>query len=81
MDNNFVQLMPSEQELVVMEYLVLKQGKRLEDFARLIGFLGLRDVLNNLWALDQLTESNLLMEENSCGDFFTLKAEKKIDFK
>ena len=78
LENGRIEFQVSEQERMILEYLSLSSGKEKRDYAKLIGFLGLRDTLNNLWAIDRMSEQNLMITENSCGSFPSLSTESGL---
>lgn len=79
LDNDYVEFVVSEQEKVIVEYLSLSYAKTEVEYARLITFLGLRENLNNMWAIDRMVPVDLLNSHEVCGDFHTLNSTRGLD--
>lgn len=65
-----------EQEKQTYEFMAMEEPNEVVDYAKLVTFLGVRENLTNLWAIDRLSVSNVGMSQvKSCGkDFLSFRA-------
>ena len=73
-----VELSQSEQNKQMYEYLAIAEPDTAVDYAKLISFLGIRENTTNLWALDRMSERDLLNKPiSSCGPFLNFNERLK----
>lgn len=73
-----VELSQSEQNKQMYEYLAIAEPDTAVDYAKLISFLGIRENTTNLWALDRMSERDLLNKPiSSCGPFLNFNERMK----
>ncbi len=78
-DNETVEIYESEQNKELYEYMALSEPTTESDYAKLVTFLGIRENLVNLWAVDRMTKVDLLRDRlNSCGNFLSYRGEGPI---
>lgn len=74
---DMIEFTQSEQMLQQYEYEAIDEPDTKRDYAKLVSFLGLRENLTNLWAVDKMFDEDLLAEKiNRCGPFLSLRSEK-----
>ncbi len=77
-DENLIEFVQSKQDLQMHEYMALSGPESKEDYGKLIKFLGVRENLINLWAIDRMSQQDILgANTKSCGGFLSL--ENKAD--
>src|SRR5690606_6562698 len=64
-----------EQEKQTYEYMAMQDPRDITDYAKAITFLGVRENLTNLWAVQRLTTKNIPNDTvRSCGkDFLSFR--------
>lgn len=66
---NRIEFLLTEYEKVVVELFTLSQARTEEEYAKLLGFMAIRDSLSNAWALNRMTDENILANSASCREF------------
>ena len=79
LENDMVEIYESDQNKELYEYMALSNPKNEVDYAKLISFFGIRENLVNVWALDRMSDKNLLAQNiSSCGEFLSFKPQNSI---
>ena len=79
-DSRFSEIGISHAELLLIELMALSEPDNKKEYAKLVLFKGLRNYLTNLWALDDVTEKNLLeYSKNSCTEFLNFRGSGPLD--
>lgn len=73
-DYRTIEIYQSEQNKQMYEYIALSEPKSKVDYAKLVNFLGIRENMTNLWAVDRMSHDNLLdTRVRGCGHFMSLQ--------
>lgn len=80
--NDVIEFLMTEQEKMIAEYEVLSEPSTLSDYAKLVQFLGVRETLNNTWALTNLNpDLQINFSQRSCHGFLSFpEVQKYSDF-
>lgn len=69
-----VEFLETEQNKQIYEYQAMSEPKQKVDYAKLVTFLGVRENLNNVWAIDRIYQEDLLQQNiRTCGPFLSFK--------
>lgn len=70
-DGKDIEFVVGEQDRQTYEYLAMEKPESKTDYAKLITFIGARENLTNLWAVQRLTTKNIQAYKiDSCGKGF-----------
>ncbi len=77
--DDYVYLTESEQNKQIYEYMAISEPANKVDYAKLVAFMGIRENITNLWAVDRMSSRNLLRSNvRSCGNFLSIKRSSSI---
>lgn len=69
-----LEIYQSEQNKQMYEYIAISEPKTEVDYAKLVSFLGVRESMTNLWAVDRMSRTDFLNKRiRTCGSFMSLK--------
>ncbi len=77
-DADLIEFVQSEQDKQIYEYLAISEPQTKTDYAKLIKFLGIRENLVNIWAIDRMSPQNLLgYSRKVCDGFLSFTGSSK----
>ena len=82
LENGLVEFTEMEQSKQLYEYNAISEPRTKVDYAKLVSFLGLRENITNIWALDKISQEDLLKRRiYNYGNFLSFRKQSDARLK